>query len=207
MSTWNDYNNAENQSSFDVIPAKTPVKVRMTIKPGGFDNPHLGWTGGYATRNTTTGAAYLNCEFVVLEGPYAKRKVWSLIGLHSEKGPEWANMGRSFIRALLNSARGLHPKDDSPAAQSARCIQSFADLDGIEFAARIDVEKDQRSGEDRNVIRTVIQPDHPEYAALMGAGGFRAPALAGIAPAAPTAFGGTPAAPAAAKPFRPAWAE
>lgn len=210
MSTWNDFNNAENQSSFDVIPAKTPVKVRMTIKPGGFDNPHLGWTGGYVTRNSTTGAAYLNCEFVVLEGPYAKRKVWSLIGLHSEKGPEWANMGRTFIRALLNSARGIHPKDDSPAAQSARCIQGFADLDGIEFAARIDVEKDQRSGEDRNVIRTVVQPDHPEYAALMGAGGFRAPAPASSASAAPAAVGGAPAPSStagSAKPFRPAWAE
>jgi hypothetical protein len=210
MSTWNDFNNAENQSSFDLIPAKTPVRVRMTIKPGGFDNPHLGWTGGYVTRNSTTGAAYLNCEFVVLEGPYAKRKVWSLIGLHSEKGPEWANIGRSFIRALLNSARGIHPKDDSPAAQSARCIQGFADLDGIEFVARIDVERDQRSGEDRNVIRTVLQPDHPEYATLMGAGGFRAPAPAGAAPMSPAAFGGAPApVPAAgpAKPFRPTWAE
>jgi hypothetical protein len=212
MTTWNDFNNAENQSTFDVIPAKTPVKVRMTIKPGGFDNPHLGWTGGYVTRNSTTGAAYLNGEFVVLEGPYARRKVWSLIGLHSEKGPEWANMGRSFIRALLNSARGIHPKDDSPAAQSARCIQCFADLDGIEFAARIDVEKDQRSGEDRNVIRTVIQPDHPEYAALMGTGGFRAPVPASSsASAAPATFAApaaaAAAAPGAAKPFRPAWAE
>lgn len=159
--------------------------------------------------DTTTGAAYLNCDFVVLEGPYAKRKVWSLIGLHSEKGPEWANMGRSFIRALLNSARGLHPRDDSPAAQSARCIQGFANLDGIEFVARIDVEKDQRSVEDRNVIHTVIQPDYPEYAAVMG--GVRVPASAvTAAPAAPAPFA-APAAPAAAagpaQPFRPAWAE
>ena len=198
MSTWNDFNNAENQNSFDVIPAKTAVKVRMTIKPGGFDNPHLGWTGGYVTRNSSTGSAYLSAEFVVLDGLYARRKVWSLIGLHSEKGPEWANMGRSFIRAALNSARGIHPKDDSPAAQSARCIQSFADLDGIEFAARIDVERDQRTGEDRNVIRTVLQPDHPDYAAVMGTGGFRAPATFVPSPA--------PAA-APAKPLRPTWAE
>jgi hypothetical protein len=200
MSTWNDFNNAENQNSFDVIPAKTPVKVRMTIKPGGFDNPHFGWTGGYVTRNSSTGSAYLSAEFVVLEGPYVRRKVWSLIGLHSEKGPEWANMGRSFIRAALNSARGIHPKDDSPAAQSARCIQSFADLDGIEFAARIDVEPDQRTGEDRNVIRTVLQPDHPDYAAVMGTGGFRAPATF-VPPPAPAA------AAAPIKPLRPTWAE
>ncbi len=47
------------------------------------------------------GAVYLACEFVVLEGPFAKRKVWSMIGLYSPKGPEWGNIGRSFLRAIL----------------------------------------------------------------------------------------------------------
>ena len=192
MTTWQNFNDADTQSSYDVIPAKTLAKVRMTLKPGGVDNVHLGWTGGYATRNLETGSAYLSAEFVILEGPFAKRKVWSLIGLHSEKGPDWANMGRAFVRAVLNSARGIHPQDQSPQAQQARCIHGFADLDGIEFVARIDVEKDQRSGEDRNVIRTVIEPSHKEYAPLMGATsahaststqGFAAPSTAPAAPA------------------------
>ena len=146
MTVWHNFNDAENQASFELIPAKTLAKVRMTLKPGGCDNPHLGWTGGYATRSPETGAAYLAAEFVVLEGPYAKRKVWSLIGLHSEKGPTWANMGRTFLRAVLHSARGIHPDDPSPQAQQARCIQGFADLDGIEFVARIDVETGSTQG-------------------------------------------------------------
>ena len=65
----------------------------MTIRPGGFDDPAQGWTGGYATRNANTGSVYLNCEFVVLEGPYARRKMWSLIGLTAPRvpsGPTWA---------------------------------------------------------------------------------------------------------------------
>ncbi len=115
--SWFDYNNADEQNNYDLIPKGTIVPVRMTIKPGGHDEPQMGWTGGYATRNDNTGAAYLSCEFVVLEGDYARRKVWSLIGLHSPKGPEWANMGRSFIKAILNSARGLDPKDSSQNAQ------------------------------------------------------------------------------------------
>ena len=115
MTTWNDFNDADEQSSFDLIPKGTLVKVRMTIRPGGYDDPHQGWTGGYATRNDKTGSVYLNCEFVVLEGEYARRKMWSLVGLHSPKGPEWARMGRAFIKACLNSARGIHPKDEQPA--------------------------------------------------------------------------------------------
>ena len=163
MSIWNDFSSAEDQKSFDVIPKGTVARVRMTIKPGGYDDIREGWTGGYATRNITSGAVYLNCEFVVLEGPYARRKVWSMIGLFSSKGPEYANMGRSFIKGILNSARGVTSKDDSPQAVAARRINGFADLDGIEFVARIDVEKDQRNGDDRNTIKTAITKDHKSY--------------------------------------------
>jgi len=189
-----DFNNAEDQTGFDLIPKGTLVKVRMTIRPGGFDDPGQGWTGGYATQSQTTGSVYLNCEFVVLEGKYARRKMWSLIGLHSPKGPEWANMGRAFIKGILNSARGVHPGDNSPQAQQARRIQGFQDLDGIEFVARVDVEKDQ-NGEDRNVVKQAITPDHKDYAALMGQ-----------SPAAPIAPQQTQAAPGT-KPNRPSWAQ
>lgn len=166
--SWNDFNSADDQSGFDVIPKGTLAKVRMTIKPGGHDDVSQGWTGGWATRSNTTGAVYLNCEFVVLEGKYARRKVWSLIGLHSAKGPDWANIGRAFIKGILNSARGISNKDNSPAAQNARRINGLGDLDGVEFAARIDIEKDQ-NGDDKNVIKLAITPDNKDYASLMGA--------------------------------------
>ncbi len=165
--SWTNFNDADNQD-FEVIPAGTLAKVRMTIKPGGHDDPDQGWTGGFATYSSTTGVAYLNCEFVVLEGKYAHRKVWSLIGLHSPKGPDWADIGRAFIKSILNSARGISRRDDTSAdAQKARCIGGLGDLDGIEFVVRISVQKDQY-GEDKNVIKIAITPDHKEYAALMG---------------------------------------
>ena len=51
MNTWTDFNDAEQQQGFDLIPKGTTVKVRMTIKPGGHDDPAQGWTGGYATES------------------------------------------------------------------------------------------------------------------------------------------------------------
>jgi hypothetical protein len=33
-----DFNDANEQSSFDLIPKGTLVRVRMTIRPGGFDD-------------------------------------------------------------------------------------------------------------------------------------------------------------------------
>jgi len=109
MTAWNDFNDADaQQSGFDLIPKGTTVAVRMTIKPGGYDDPAQGWGGGYATESFETGSIYLAAEFVVTAGDHAKRKMWSNIGLHSKKGPTWGQMGRSFIRAALNSARNVH---------------------------------------------------------------------------------------------------
>lgn len=162
MSAWNDFNDAEQPQSFDLIPKGTAARVRMTIKPGGHDDAEQGWTGGYATQSFETGSIFLACEFVILDGTYVRRKMWSNIGLHSSKGPAWANMGRTFIRAALNSSRNVHPQDNSAQATAARRIQGFHEIDGIEFVARIDVEKDGR-GDLRNVVRIAVEPDQPDY--------------------------------------------
>jgi len=205
--TYFDFNSAAEQSSFAPIPKGSNVRVHMTFRPGGFDDPSQGWTGGYATRNTSTGSVYLNCEFVVTEGEYARRKMWSLIGLHSPKGPEWAGMGRTFIKAILNSARGIHPGDNSAAAQNARRINGFVDLDGIEFLGKVDWEKDQ-NGQDKSVIKSAVTPDNKDYAALMGT-----PSMAGSVtsalPAAPTSTSNAyaQATGRAPVPGRPSWAQ
>lgn len=201
--TFFDFNSAAEQSSYDLIPKGTVVRVRMTIKPGGYNDPSQGWTGGYATRSMTTGSVYLNCEFVVLDGPFARRKMWSLIGLYSAKGAEWTNMGRTFIKAILNSARGINPNDSSPAAQNARRISGFADLEGIEFVGKVDWDKDQ-NGQDKCVIKSAVTPEHKDYAAHMNgapAGAASAPASSGGANAYAQATGRAPV------PGRPSWAQ
>ena len=203
---WHDFNDAEQQQGFDLIPKGTIVPVRMTLKPGGHDDVGQGWSGGYATESFDTGSIYLAAEFVVTGGPHAKRKMWSNIGLHSQKGPTWGQMGRTFIRAALNSARNVHPQDNGPQAAAARRIQGLHELDGLEFLARVDIEKDGK-GQDRNVIKVAVEPDHPDYAKYMGvppknpSGGGASGAPAQVAPA--------PVAPASQRAVtgKPAWAQ
>ena len=178
--SWNDFNDAQNTS---IMPKGEILKVRTVIRPGGHDDPAQGWTGGYATRSDS-GAVYLNAEFTVLEGPYARRKIFTLIGLYSPKGPEWANMGRALIRGILNSARGMSDKDTSPEAQAARRISGFKDLDGIEFLARVDVGEDV-NGDPKNEIRKAITPDHRDYAKYLGGAVQTAPAASASAPPQP----------------------
>lgn len=192
--SWMNFSDADEQTGGDVIPQNTIVKVHMKIRPGGYDDPSKGWTGGFATRNSEKGSIYLDCEFTVIGGKYNKRKIWSLVGLHSPKGPKWEAMGRAFIRAALESARGIKPSDTSEQAMKARQISGFADLDGLEFVAKVDVEEGQNGYGDKNKIQNVIPVTHKDYAATMN----------GTAPANTSA----PAqAPAAATGSLPAWAQ
>ncbi|MGI9282437.1 MAG: hypothetical protein ACR2PX_22800 [Endozoicomonas sp.] len=75
-------------------------------------------------------------------------------------------MGRSFVRSILQSARNIKAEDNSPPAYKARQLQSLAELDGIEFVAKISTEKDQYD-EPKNVIKQAIVPEHKQYAELM----------------------------------------
>lgn len=168
--SWNDFNDAPDQTDRDIIPARTKVKVHMKIRPGGYDDPSQGWTGGYARRNEASGAVMLDCEFTVMGGPYDKRKIWSCIGLYSPKeGNAWGIQGKSFIKAALESARGFKPGDQSDAARAARRIGSLADLNGLTFAAIVGVDKEPAgsSYSDKNRIDQVLPCTHADYAAVM----------------------------------------
>ena len=207
MSNWTDFNNAENQN--DLIPAGSLVKLHLTIRPGGYDDANQGWTGGYASQSKTSPAIYLDCECTVLEGRYAKRKVWTRIGLYSPNGDTYANMGRRLIKGILNSARGLSEKDNSPEAQARRRIQGFAELDGMTFIAKLGLNKEG----DQNEIKAAITADHKDYATLMqgvassaeGAGQWGNNDSGSSAPSAPVAPAPAPASPPTSN--RPSWAQ
>ncbi len=164
--SWNDFSTAEQQSepSYGPIPRGTPIKVILKVRPGGAS--FEGCPDGLATRSDKGGAIYLDCEYTVVGGKYNKRKIWSMLGLHSPKGPTWENMGRAMVRAMLESARGVSPDDISETAMSARRIKDLGDLNGLEFAAFADVEKSE-GYDPKNVIKNVLPKGHKDYAAVM----------------------------------------
>lgn len=166
--SWNDFNDAD--VAGDVIPDGEIVKVVLKIRPGGVNDAAQGWTDDMATRSAKTGAVYLDCVYTVSAGKHAKRKVFDLIGLHSPKGPIWGNMGRSTIRAILESARGIQPNDMGEIARSKRAIDSLQELDGLEFCIEVAVEE-QTGFDPRNRVKRVITPAHRRYQEVMAGGG------------------------------------
>jgi hypothetical protein len=154
-----NFNDAEQQTEFGLIPANTIAKARFVLKPGNdFSDPYL-------TRSKNGDSTYLDCEFIILEGQYAKRKIFDKIGISGSD--TWVNMGKARIRAMLESAKNVNPKDMSDAAMAARQINSFEELNGLEVIVKIGIESD-RSGvyQDKNRVASIITPDNALYKSL-----------------------------------------
>jgi hypothetical protein len=151
-----NFNDAEAQTEFTIIPANTIAKARLTIKPGN------DFSDSFLTRSKDGNSTYLNCEFVIMEGPFVRRKIFDKIGISGSD--QWINMGKARIRAILESAKNINPKDMSEAAMTARKIDSFDELDGLEMIIKIGIESD-RSGmyPDKNKIASIVTPDHKFY--------------------------------------------
>jgi hypothetical protein len=150
-----DFNNAGEQRSFDVMPSGTLVTLQMTIRPGGAGDHK--WLKLAADGNSEG----LDCEFTVVDGQYAKRKIWALFTLrgttpgHAEAG----EISRNTLRAILESARGIRPDDKSETAQLARKTSSWADFDQLRFMARLGVRPATAQHSARNVLLEIVTPE------------------------------------------------
>src|SRR5215831_20016948 len=151
-----DFNDADTQR--DVIPV-TIAPVRMTVRPGSAGE------GGWLRRSKDGNSEMLDCEFVVLDGPFAKRKFWMLFTVDgtTQGHAEAAKISASKLRAILESARGIRPDDKSDAAKEARRIGSYGDLNGLSFIARIGVEPPQDGYKAKNWLDHVVTPDEKTW--------------------------------------------
>ena len=77
-------------------------------------------------------------------------------------------MGKARIRAILESAKGINPKDVSEIAVAARKINSFDELNNLDVVIKVGVEHD-KSGQyqDKNRVIAIITPENFAYAEFM----------------------------------------
>ena len=123
-----DLNDAQPQMApiGELIPDGTFAKVRLTIRPGGV-NGATPLDAGLLKASQSSDAKMLDCEFTVVDGPYARRKFWQSFtvagGKLDEKGQSigW-KISKSAFRAMVDSALGLNPKDETTAAKAKRVL-------------------------------------------------------------------------------------
>jgi hypothetical protein len=99
---------------------------------------------------------------------------------------------------MIDSALGLNPEDMSEAAKARRVLRGLADLDGISFVAKIQVEPSRNPAyKDANKLDHVVLPTAPEWKRVMA--GEPVPAQPTSKP--------RPAAAAPAQAALPAWGQ
>jgi hypothetical protein len=157
-----NFNEADAQRSFDVIPEDTVATVHMTVRPGGAGE------GGWLRRSKDGNSEGLDCEFAVVDGPHAKRKFWALLTISGTTPghAQAADISGTKLRAILESARGVKPGDESEVAQQARRVAGYGDFDGLRFIARIGVEPPQNGYKAKNTLDQIITPDRTDWHAV-----------------------------------------
>ena len=155
-----DYSDAP---SFNLIPHGTIAELQMTIQPGNAGED------GMLTRSKDGLCEMLVVECIVVDGQFAKRKLWERFVLTgtSDGHAKAAEISRSRLRAILESARGIKPDDVSPEARAARTVK-LADFNGMRFLAKIGIEKGGERGDgtnypDRNTLLQIITPDRKDW--------------------------------------------
>jgi hypothetical protein len=192
-----DYTDAP-PPSFDLIPDGTVATVSIHVRPGNVGED------GMLKRSREGDCEMLDLEFTVLDGTYKGRKFWhNLLVTGTTDGQKKMAAGNlGVLKAILDSALGLMPKDVSAEARAARTV-SVKWFDGKSFIAKIGEEKGgaRKDGggnyPDKNVLVGAITKDksgwHPiEQPPPFNDGGEAPPP--------------TPSAPAAAV-ARPDWAQ
>jgi hypothetical protein len=152
-----NFNTAGEQRS--VIPANTTCTLQTIIRPGGVGD------GGWLKRSADGKSEGLNCEFVVVDGQYANRKLWALLTLRgTTRGHEQAGeISRNTLRAIVESARGIRSNDNSEVAQAKRKLSGWQDLDGLRFVAVLGVVPPKDGYEAKNTILRIITPEHQAW--------------------------------------------
>ena len=176
----------------------------MRVRPGGVGEDNL------LKRTASGDAEMLDCEFVVVDGEFVKRKFWDTFILEgtTDGHKQMADTNRGRLKKILESARGI--KKDMPAEQARALYQaSLKDFDNLMFIARIGMRKGEPKKDgsgnwpDKNFLAAAISPDHRDWRPIEqplpfnGGGATSAPAGDGSAPSTPV--GSTPITP-------PAWA-
>lgn len=174
-----DFNDADQSKPKDMlIPHGTIVPVHMTIRPGGSGD------GNWLKRSSNGQSMALDAEFTVIDGDWNRKKFWTLFTIEGETEGQKkaAEISRSNIRAMLESARGIEPSDASEKAVAARRISGFQDLDDLRMWVVVKLEKGTDGYKDKNQFSYAVTPDRKEWSKLEQSAS--SPARATSAPAA-----------------------
>jgi hypothetical protein len=150
------------------IPAGI-YELEITVVPG-----NAGEGGFLRVGKKNMRRQLLELALSVVGGPYNKRKIWEYLtvgfddtidpdmpdlpqGEELENLHESVRIGRSRLRAILDSAYGLDPKDmTSDEARAKRTLQSYGQLQGLRFIGDIKIKPAANGYDAKNALSFVV---------------------------------------------------
>ncbi len=167
-----DLNQAEEQGTGSgPIPEDSIVIVVAEIR-----SPKAGKQGTthpLFCKSSSSGYEYLDFEFTVVSSKFAGRKLWqnymlSFVGQQTEKSNQAISISMRTLRAIVEAARKINPKDATAAATSARIINDFSDLNAMMFPIVVGCEWGKPGTDGKrylnNTIKRIVTPDDERFA-------------------------------------------
>src|SRR5262249_18125825 len=118
-------------------------------------------------------------ECTVIGGTYNGRKVWDYITVDLDESDRddvppipsdkleglrtSVRMGRNRVRAIVDSANGLHPSDHSAATDAKRLLESYEALDGLRIYGQVDIRPATAKYAASNCLDFVVTIEDPSY--------------------------------------------
>lgn len=168
-------NNASEQSTgFSIIPPKSKVLVIMNIEAPASDR-----IGSYPElcRSKNSNLEYLNVTLEVLAGSFKGKQIYhnfNVLGADTEKQKKAVDISMSQLRALVEAACHISPKDNSSHAQKARMLNSYSELSGKIFPIEVKCTETTSQKTDEtfivNSLKSIVTMDDDAYDNLMNGG-------------------------------------
>lgn len=165
----------EQKSAYGPVPSGSRVLVRLTI-----EKPKYASHDDELVAMAKTGLLQLFCRLEVAAGSYEGVVWYENITLPSRaqnirltEGQQKAcGSGGRTLRAIVEAVRGVDPKDKSPEADRKRVLNSWSDLDGMEFPARLGISREPYEGSDgrmywSNTLVRILPCTDKEYQEIM----------------------------------------
>lgn len=170
----------EQKSAYGPVPNGSRVLVRLTI-----EKPKYASQDDELVAMAKTGLLQLFCRLEVASGSYEGVAWYENITLPSRaqnirltEGQQKAcGSGGRTLRAIVEAVRAVDPKDKSQQADRKRILNSWSDLDGMEFPARLGISKEPYEGKDgrmywSNTLGRILPCTDKEYQEVMNGGEF-----------------------------------
>jgi hypothetical protein len=169
--TYHDLNDAPEQTTFALLPPGI-YRLEVAVKPGGVGD------GGFLTLARNLRTCHLNLEFTVVGGEHGDRKIWDILTVEVDESDSdllpsidaaqldkfhtAVSIGRSRLRALIESANGIAGNDSSDTARQLRQI-SLAALNGLRPLAKVGIKKGTNGYADKNNIVYFVTAEMREW--------------------------------------------